>query len=243
MKICPPCEGLEADCDVTTVVSYRNHLWMTSATGKLFSAEGPYRWREVVQPEALHLVAASTTALYGVARTDDGYTMASSVDGTTWTPMSVEGSGFEKPLAGLAYTQTNGNHRVLMLADAYTGSENAPLFVWNLLEGHDEAWLPFNDEYTDNTLPRWQQPIVVSYNNWLVAMGCNDLSGRERSLVNLYISRDNGINWKKDSYLSTPSEMRGTAGPVAALAWDKYIWIIAGKQQWTVSYNSYGEGQ
>lgn len=237
-----PCEGLDADCDVTTVVSYRNRFWMSSASGKLFVAEAPRLWEEVAQPQAIHLVAASTTALYGAILADDGYTMATSTDGLSWMPMTVEGRGFKKPLAGVAYTQSNGNHRVLVLADAYDDATSAPLFAWSLLEGSGEAWLPFNDDNTVNALPRWKQPQLLTYNGWLMALGNNDRSGRYEA-TRILVSRDNGLNWKADSYLSVPMALRTVEGPITALAIGEYVWIIAGSQCWVLRYNSYGEGQ
>lgn len=245
-----PCEGLDADCDVTTTVSYSNRFWMSSASGKLFVANGPSfcgnspaasYWQEVAQPQKVRLVTASETALYGAIFFDGGYTMASSTDGLSWEPMAMEGSGFTAPLTGLAYTQTNGNRRVMALADVYDGTTDAPLFSWSLLEGSGEAWLPFNDASTKYALPRWQHPTLLSYNNWLMALGDNDLSGKHKALYDILISRDNGLNWKDDSYLSVPSILIGTNGPVTAMAYGEYVWIIAGTQQWLLRYNSYGE--
>lgn len=247
-----PCEGLDADCDVTTTVSYSNRFWMSSASGKLFVAYGPAfcgnspagsYWQEVAQPQKVRLVAASETALYGVIRTEDGYTMVTSTDGESWSPMAVEGAGFNAPLAGLAYTQTNGNHRVLMLADAYDDTTDAPLFSWSLLEGSGEAWILFNDNNSKYALPRWQHPLLLTYNNWLMAMGASDRSGKHKTMYDIFISHDNGLNWKEDSYLSVPLALRGTTAPITATAYGEYVWIIAGSQQWLLRYNSYGEGQ
>lgn len=235
------CEGLDADCDVTTAVSYADRFWMTSLSGKLFVADDPKTWSNVETSQAVRLVTASSTALYAAILTDGSYTMASSTDGLSWTPMAMEGSGFTAPLTGLAYTQTNGNRRVLVLADAYDGTTDAPLFAWSLLEGSGEAWLPFNEADTKYALPRWQHPTLLSYNNWLMALGDNDLSGKHKALYDILISHDNGLNWKDDSYLSVPSILIGTKEPVTAMAYGEYVWIIAGTQQWLLRYNSYGE--
>ncbi len=235
------CEGLDSDCDVTTIVSFKNRLWMSSGSGKVFVGEEPRVWHEVQQQQAVRLVAASSTALYGAILGEEGYTMASSVDGSTWLPTTIDGAGFNAPLTGIAYTQTNGNRRVLVLADAYTGTEDVPLFVWNLLEGSDEPWLPFNDVATKNSLPRWQHPELLHYNKWLLALGSGDKSGQHKNLADIYISHDNGLNWKTDSYLSTPSALRGAEGSIAAMVFQEYVWIIAGTQQWVMRYNSYGE--
>ena len=238
-----PCTGLDADIDVTSTVSYQRRLWMSSASGKLFVADNPTTWNKVVQPQAIRLVAASADALYGCILTDGGYTMAFSADGLSWTPMVMEGSSFKAPLAGVAYTQTNGNRRVLFLADVYEDNTSGPLFAWSLLEGRGEAWLPFNDKDTAYPLPRWQHPTLLTYNHWIMALGDKDRSGEHQALSNIFISHDNGLNWKEDSYLSTPSALCGAEGPVTAMSCGEYVWIIAGTQAWVLRYNSYGEGE
>ena len=235
------CEGLDADCDVRTTVSFRGRFWMTSASGKLFVADDPAMWSEVQCAQAVQLVAASDEALFGSMLTDNGYTMARSTDGIAWTPMAVEGNGFNTPLSGIAYTQANGNRRVLVLVDPGEDRSDASLFAWSWLEGSEEAWLPFNDENTVYPLPCWQHPTLLTYNKWLLALGDSDRSGQTQALSEILISYDNGLNWKEDSYLSTPSALQGAEGPVTAMANGEYVWIIAGTQLWVLRYNGYGE--
>lgn len=236
------CVGL-SDARVQETVSFNNQLWMSSGEGQLYCSESGLEWTNVPQAEdqQVHLFAASETALYACVSDGTTTVIASSADGTTWKPATFVDNPFTNVSAAVAYTQTNGNRRVLVLSDVFDGDNNNPLFAWSLLEGSGEPWVPINDGSTEYPLPRWRQPVLTTYNNWLIAMGDKDWSGSHQALDKIYISRDNGLNWREDSYLTVPTELVGTSGAIAAAGFDKYIWIVAGGQLWGLSYNSYGE--
>lgn len=242
-----PCQGLPSDAEVRSAVVYGDQLWMTTASGNIFRSADGSVWQQVAQTEEalrVQLFAASHNALYSITHDTQeaaSYAVASSTDGHTWTPMAIENMAFTDAATGIAYTQTNGNARVLLLADVYNDDTEAPLFSWSLLEGSGEAWLPFNDTSTQYALPRWQYPTIVTYNNWLMALGDGERSGAHATLSTIYISYDNGVNWKTDSYLAVPDELQNGDGPLTAATVGEYIHIVRGQQHWTVRYNSFGE--
>ena len=237
-----PCEGLTAG-RVESAVSFDHQLWMSNDAGQVYRSEDGRRW--TLQPQSddkqVALFAASGTALYAVVSADGATTTAMSQDGTNWQPTPNSELPFSRVSAAIAYAQNNGNHRVLALSDAFDDASDKPLFVWSLLEGHDEPWIAFNDQTAEYPLPRWQHPVVTTYNGWLMAMGDADRAGKHKALDVLYISHDNGLNWKENAYLSTPAELVGKAGAITAVGSGQYVWIIADNQLWALSYNSYGE--
>lgn len=241
------CVGLPPAAKVLHAVCYQGELWMSTAWGKLARSTDGVNWTEVVQEDeavSVHLVAASETALHAVIhdeRQDTPYYMASSTDGVTWTQILMEQMLFEQPSAAVAYTQENGNHRVLLCADVFDGG-SAPLYQWSLLEDADESWIFMNDDNaSDNRLPRWMNPVLLAYNGWLLALGDGDGYGNRTALDAIYVSYDNGLNWYKDENLTAPSAIVGTTAPVTAATVGEYIWLLAGDQLWRVRYNDYGQ--
>jgi hypothetical protein len=216
---------------------------MSNDAGQVYRSEDGRRW--TLQPQSddkqVALFAASETALYAVVTAGSTTTISMSQDGTNWQPTPNSELPFSRVSAAIAYAQNNGNHRVLALSDAFDDASDKPLFVWSLLEGHNEPWIAFNDQTAEYPLPRWQHPVVTTYNGWLMAMGDADRAGKHKALDVLYISHDNGINWKENAYLSTPAELVGKAGAITAVGSGQYVWIIADNQLWALSYNSYGE--
>ena len=237
-----PCEGLTAG-RVESAVSFDYHLWMSNDAGQVYRSEDGRRW--TLQPQSddkqVALFAASETALYAIVSADGATTISMSSDGTNWQPTPSSALPFSRVSAAIAYAQNNGNHRVLAFSDAYDDASDKPLFAWSLLEDHDEPWIAFNDQTTEYPLPRWQHPVVTTYNGWLLAMGDADRAGKHKALDVLYISHDNGLNWKENAYLSTPTELVGKAGVITAAGNDQYVWLIADNQLWALFYNSYGE--
>lgn len=241
------CAGLPTTANVRSTVCYQDQLWMNTADGKLFRTADGVNWTEVAQEDEIvgvHLMAASATALHAVIqdkRLNTPYYMASSTDGSTWTAVAMEQMFFELPSAALAYTQTNGNHRVLLCGDV-PGSDTEFLNLWSLLEDKDEQWMLITDDNASvHQLPRWQQPLLLAYNGWLVALGDADKGGTHTTLDALYVSADNGLNWYTDDALKAPEALVGTDKPITATAVGEYIWLMAGDQLWRVRYNDYGQ--
>ncbi|MBQ7495961.1 MAG: hypothetical protein IJT75_09490 [Bacteroidaceae bacterium] len=241
------CTGLPIAADVRSAVCYHGKLWMNTSWGKLACSSDGVNWTEVAQEDeavGVHLVAASETLLHAAihdTRVSTPYYMASSTDGVTWTPIPVEQMLFELPSAAVAYTQDNGNRRVLLCADVVDGDAAAPLFQWSLLEGADEPWILMTDENASNDyLPRWRNPVLLAYNDWLYALGDHDWSGQHTALDAIYVSYDNGLNWYADEDLTIPEIPVGTTAPITATVVGEYIWLMAGDQLWRVRYNDYG---
>lgn len=237
-----PCEGLTGG-RVETAVSFNNRLWMSDEAGQVYCSQEGRVWTLIPQSNGkqVALFAASETVLYALVTADGITTTALSTDGTNWQTAEGSEPTFSRVATAIAYTQNNGNRRVLALADVFDDASDKPLFAWSLLEGHGEPWIAFNDLTSEYPLPRWQHPVVTTYNGWLLAMGDADRAGKHKALDVLYISHDNGLNWKENAYLSTPAELVGKAGVIAAAGSGKYVWIIADHQLWALSYNSYDE--
>lgn len=230
-----PCTGLSQP-DIQSAGSFDGKYWMSSTDGRLFSSEDAVAWSQVTQDgegTVVRLFTTSPTALYAIVsdETGDNECVAASIDGLAWTPMETEGQLFTSPAATLAYKQANGNNRVLVAADV-TADDDAPLYVWSLLEGHDQPWALFTEpDANPYLLPRMDALNLVSYNGYVIAIGA-DVS---------YISYDNGITWKEYTNLVLPTSIQGTAAPMTVCTAGEYIFVAAGSQIWRAHLNSYGE--
>ena len=239
------CTGLGFAPNVRNAQYFGGHYWMSCYQSLYTSADGIV-WQEVALPagmKLIQLVAASSTALYASTEEADGtIAMASTTDGTTWTPMDVEEGGFTGlPAAAVAYDQQNGNHRVLMAVEVFDSS--SPLFIWSLLEGKEEPWTLFA-EYgaNDYLLPAMHSLSIVPYNGQLIAFGGALATGdSESALTATYVSHDNGITWKTGEGPTVPAVLQGTTEPIAARSQDDLIWLLVGNQLWRGRLNSYGE--
>jgi len=231
-----PCTGLPTTADVRTTQCFNGSYWMSTTDGALYSSTDAVEWTEVEQTTdapAINLIAASSSALYATLtdKTDDGQelTIVSSTDGSTWTTMQTEEPMFTDVRASLAYTQTNGNERVLLATNV---NDDEPIYIWSLLEGYDQPWTIFSETATNPyLLPQTDQLSIVNYNDNLLAI----LSKKT------YISYDNGITWKAYANLVLPSAIYGTQQPLSAYADGEYIHLVAGSQIWRTRLNSYGE--
>ena len=230
------CTGAEGG-DISSVQVFDEQLWMTTREGLLLSSADGIAWAEVPQEEeqSLRLLAASDVALYACApatKEEAMWRQLYSLDGTEWYPLGMEASErFTTCLTSVAYLQDNGNSRILMAAPP-TEAADTTLYVWSLLEIVDEAWICF----TNRPLNAYQLPCrtplsIVSYNGWLVAL-MPDAA---------LISYDNGITWKKNSYLTLPEAVAEAGGIKAAASLGEYIWTLAGNQLWRVRYANYGK--
>ena len=233
-----PCTGLSAQPDISSAGCSNGKFWMSDNDYRLYCSDNALAWTEVQQDDntAVKLLAASYQALYALVfnrnevLTESGYQIASSTDGHTWTPMAIDDPLFSEAKASLAYTQTNGNDRVLLVADVFD-NPTAPLYVWSLLEGYGQPWTLFSETSNPYLLPRAQALSIVWYNNELLAIG------NEKT----YISHDNGITWKVYSNLTLPAALYGTARPLSAFAEGEIIYVVSGDQLWRARLNSFGE--
>lgn len=223
-----PCKGLPATADVSTAACFGGAYWLTSTDGHLYTSADAVEWDEVPQTEGLapKLFAASSSALYASVAASGGTAVVCSADGSTWQQMPTEDTIGGEIEAGVAYTQANGNRRVLVA----TAADGAQTFdIWSLLEGYEKTWTLFSDDelYTYR-LPKSGQLSIVAYNNRLFAFNGTDL----------HVSDDNGINWKTDSYATLPD---GIDEVRSAATIGEYIYLLAGNQLWQTRLNSYGE--
>ena len=231
-----PCAGLLAQPNINSTGCFGGKYWMSNSDHRLYCSDDASVWNEVEQDDntAVSLVAASSQALYAVISSreasllDDESQMASSTDGHTWTPMSIDELMFTEAKTSLAYTQTNGNDRVLLVADVLDNSSTS-FYIWSLLEGYGQPWTLFSETKNPYLLPRTQQLSIVCYNGELLAIG------NEKT----YISYDNGITWKYHSNFVLPAAIYGAA-TLSAYAEDEYIYVAADNQLWRARLNSFG---
>lgn len=242
-----PCTGLPTDAAVRTTVAFADRFWMSTAAGLLFQSADGLTWTAVEQEDAelhVHLVVASASALHAAicdSRINTPLYMAASTDGQHWTPVGTEGMHFNIPSAAVAYTQANGNQRVLLAADIADDNSAEPLHLWSLLEGSGEPWTHFTDANRSiYQLPRWQHPCLLTYNGWLVAMGDQATGSEHSTLDTILVSYDNGLNWRTNTYLTAPAALQGTTAVICAATVGEYIWIMAADQLWRVRYNGFG---
>ena len=232
-----PCTGTE-NGNMQQAQVYDGRLWMSTTDGKLLTSADGVQWEDVPQAEgvSVQLMAASDSALYACIQNtqdDTSVSYAASADGQTWVNVGMEhGERFAGTEAAVAYTQGNGNRRVLIASDVHH-SADAPLAVWSLLEGTGEPWILFSIEDGINPylLPNQTPLNLVAYNGWLVAV----------TQQSFRFSYDNGITWKNNTNLLLPADMATVTGPFTAAAQGEYIWVIAGKRCWRLRYNGYQE--
>ena len=227
-----PCTGADGG-QVRQTQIYGNRLWMSTEKGGLIVSDDGINWATVEQIEngRLRLLAASSKALYA-QRFDDAETttMVSSPDGIHWMEIALEDEGlFGEDAASIAYTQTNGNCRVLVAARTTEANETT-LCVWSLLEDSKEPWTRFSNRPADPfQLPSQTETSIVFYNEWLMAV----------MPTSILFSYDNGITWKTDSYLSIPNTLASATGATTAATFGEYVWIAKGSQLWRVRYADY----
>lgn len=242
------CSGLSSTADPCSACYFQGQFWMSDRAGKLFRSSDAIAWTEVALSSAaplLQLIVASPTALY--ASFGDGTAtpifVAQSTDGASWTALSLdeeEGGFTGTPEAALAYEQSNGNARVLMVDDPTGGTGS--LSAWSFLEGANEPWTLFaSDGDNDYLLPAQKHLNIIAYNGNLVALGGDLFTEAGTALQQAFVSYDNGITWRVEEYLVPPTDVQGAAGPVAAASAEDYIWLVAGNQVWRARLNSYGE--
>lgn len=223
-----PCAGLPSTADIRSAVAFGGALWLTNVEGQLFTSADGLAWSPVAADGHLRLstVVASRSAIYATADSDGETHIVYSADGRIWEQMPTETVFRKGTLAAVAYTQVNGNRRVL-LTSAAEGADVAD--VWSLLEGFDTAWTLFSDDVLNaHRLPATQPRSIVAYDDKLIALGADSI----------LLSHDNGITWKTDTYLKPPT---GVTEVQTAVAVGEYIYAIADKQLWQVRLNSYGE--
>ncbi len=223
-----PCIGLPRTADVNAAVAYDKAFWLSTTDGQLYVSDDAVAWSEVTpdKPLVLTLIAASATALYATTSSTDGLAIVSSADGIHWQNTPTESALDGNVVASVAYTQPNGNKRVLI---ASTSSEASALDTWSLLEEYDRTWSRFSDdELNTYRLPNVQPLSITIYNNRLFAFGGEDI----------LVSDDNGITWQTASNISLPVSNMATQ---TAISVGEYIYLLCGTQLWRARLNSYGE--
>ncbi len=223
-----PCLGLPQTADVNTAVAYDKAFWLSTTDGLLYTSDDAVTWSEVRQdePSSLTLIAASASSLYATTTSVGSLIIKSSADGIHWQDTPTESAIGGHVVASAAYTQPNGNKRVL-IASAADGA--TVLDTWSLLEEYDMMWNCFSDdELNTYRLPFTQPQSITVYNDRLFAFCGTDI----------LVSDDNGITWQAVSNMSLP--VADTAVRTA-VSMDEYIYMLCGSQLWRARLNSYGE--
>ncbi len=222
------CEGLPATADLSSAVTFNGALWMSSTDGRIYTSDDAQLWREVAQTEALKfsIVAASPSALFAITQENDGQQIQTSPDGKTWTTMATEQMLNGDAVAGVTFTQANGNKRVLL---ALSQGESSTLDIWGLLEDYEHTWTLFSDDELNTLLlPNASPTSIIAYNNQLIAFS------KDKTLL----SSDYGITWKSENSPELPSGI-GTVTSAATLG--KYIYLLSGNNLWQGYLNDIDE--
>ncbi len=180
-----------------------------------------------------------TVSLYSRTSDPDDYTWtrtteaapAATAETFAWEASEEILAGYDI-LAHVAYTQSNGNERVLLACQQHGAAATTPLTIWSLLANSDEGWTCF-DIAPDNhyTLTAEATLHLVAADNMLVAF----MEGKREILV----SHDNGITWKTDSHLTMPDEVTvlaadGTPATMNVTTDGTCIWLVVGEETWKI---------
>ncbi len=223
-----PCTGT-AGILLEGLRKFAGKLWSNTATGiLLFSTDG-VAWTPVAQDHAgdeVTLVAASSDYLYARlhnAADDPADRLARSTDGSHWTTESVDQSLslFPTIFSSVCYT-LNGAPYVLVAGKTTDGR----VTVWKKDEKNDEGWVLMSETGSGELLLPWEDKMsLVYYKKNLIAM--------KSQQDTTFISKDNGLTWKKNSNLVMP--VKGQ--PFSATSQGDYLYLFAGDKAYRAKIN------
>lgn len=201
------------------------------ANGDVYSSSDSRQW-DVVK------AGTGAVAIVG-ASDDDGKLWISgeqgvlcSVDGVSFDAVGALPEGF--PLYGvsvMSYPLCHNKGIIRYMLVGYTTSTmDGGVSVWSKLS-NEENWVCYDDANNAFACPALRNVAVVRYDNFLYALGGAGIVGGNKvsAFSSFYISRDNGIVWKKNSgfYQLLPEELMGNDAAFAvAVDSRNYMWII-----------------
>ena len=201
------------------------------ANGSLQKTQDGKTWEIVKSDVAVkQLVANSYTELYALST--DNKMMVSSDEGQTWEEDELDEDASWLPTEETAYAcvplrMTDYSDYILLVGTSPAISDISS--VWRKiveydLQGLEDKWVYM--ERTDNNLlalPQLHHLQLMAYDDGVLAFGVKD-----GAFSSIYQTRDNGINWKKNSKYQLPGKFNGNADSYAAATDGKEIWLISG---------------
>lgn len=222
--------GLPADADLSTVQIFGGALYVI-AGGDLYASADAVNWSLVLEDKTLvSIVVASDDAGELVLAGKDGF--LSSNDGASFAEAGTVPEGF--PVYGvsaLSYPLSHNRNIIRYIAVGYDSSAmDGKARVWSRLSNESE-WVDYENDGSSYACPSLKGLSVVRFDNFLYALGG---SGKADGVdvpafSSFFISRDNGITWKKpsDFYQRMNEELAGNDSPFAvAVDSRNFIWII-----------------
>ena len=176
------------------------------------------------------LVASSFTELYALST--DYKMMVSKDEGQTWEEDELDEDASWLPTEETAYVCVP----LRMTADAdyllLAGTSPAILSissVWRKIVEYDlqeseDKWV-YMERTDDNllALPQLLHLQLMAYDDGVLAFGVKD-----GVFSSIYQTRDNGINWKKNSKYQLPEKFNGNVDSFAAVTDGNEIWLLSG---------------
>ena len=201
------------------------------ANGSLQKTQDGKTWEIVKSDVAVkQLVANSYTELYALST--DNKMMVSLDEGQTWEEDELDEDASWLPTEETAYAcvplrMTEYSDYILLAGTSPAISDISS--VWRKiveydLQGLEDKWVYM--ERTDNNLlalPQLHHLQLMAYDDGVLAFGVKD-----GTFSSIYQTRDNGINWKKNSKYQLPGKFNGNADSYAAATDGKEIWLISG---------------
>lgn len=219
-----------------STVAYKNVAAMGSNayildSGKILATSDFKSYSEVATTSGLkQLVGAGSSSLYAID--DSGNLVVSRDNGATWTSETLDDEANLLPTEEISticttypaaddcdYMILAGNRNIT----AYPSDTNAK--VWRKIDTNSSPKWVYIDFDSSNKYPLKQASSIslMKYGDSILEMGKTD-SG----YTGILESRDGGITWKTNKYISLPDDFDGTSTSYAVATADSQdmIWIV-----------------
>ena len=227
--------GTETPCSGTAGIlldglrNFAEKLWSSTATGDLLFSTDGVAWTPVTQDhvgDKVTLLAASSDFLYARLHNDaddPADRLAKSADGSHWTTETLDQSFalFPTTFSSVCYT-LNGAPYLLVAGKTADGL----VTVWKKDEKNDEEWVLMSKTGSGEFLLPWEDKMsLVYYKENLIAM--------KSQQDTTFISKDNGLTWKKNSKLVLPVKDQ----PFSVTSQGDYLYLFAGDKAYRAKIN------
>lgn len=201
------------------------------ADGSLQKTNDGKTWEVIKNSvDVKQLIATSYTELY--ALNADNKIMVSSDEGKTWVEDELDEDASWLPVQETAYVcvplrMTDYADYILLAGTSPAVSSISA--VWRKIVEYDlqglvDKWV-YMERVDDNllALPQLHHLQMMAYDDGVLAFGSKD-----GSFSSIYQTRDNGINWKKNSKYQLPKKFEGDVNSFAAATDGNEIWLLSG---------------
>lgn len=198
--------------------------------GKILATSDFESFSEYATVEDLkQLIGASTENLYAIA--DDGY-IVSSEEGTIWAYEDLDEDASQLPTEELAticttYSAADDCDYMVLVGNrnATTYPNDATTMAWRKIEaGSNPKWVFINFDSSNN------YPLKQMTGISLMKYGSNilELGKTSTGYSGILESRDGGITWKTNQFISLPDKFNGeeTSYAIATTDSQNMIWIV-----------------